>query len=289
MTKFPEHLNKMRFVFNLTSMPCHETVKGAELRLLRRSVESLAAQENDHVLHRINVYEVLKPFSHSRSAYDKEVTRLIESRVVDVRTSGWESFAVGDTIQNSISNNSRDLKLEISVETLEGAASPHIHVHLDEEHSTEGLWSEQRPLLVTYTHDPKHHVPRSRRKRSVYSEEGNTKKHRRKRSAKEPNCQRRPLYVNFSDVHWNDWIVAPEGYQAFYCKGNCPFPLPEHLNNTNHAIVQTLVHSVQGDAVPRACCVPTSLSTISILYMAQNDKVVLKNYEDMTVEGCGCR
>ena len=31
-----------------------------------------------------------------------------------------------------------------------------------------------------------------------------------------------PLYVDFSDVGWNDWIVAPLGYHAFYCHRECP-------------------------------------------------------------------
>lgn len=38
-----------------------------------------------------------------------------------------------------------------------------------------------------------------------------------------------------------DWIIAPEGYAAFYCDGECSFPLNAHMNATNHAIVQTLV------------------------------------------------
>ncbi|CAL8315890.1 unnamed protein product [Merluccius merluccius] len=63
------------------------------------------------------------------------------------------------------------------------------------------------------------------------------------------------LYVDFSDVGWNEWIVAPPGYNAFYCQGECPFPLADHLNSTNHAIVQTLVNSVNSN-IPRACCVP---------------------------------
>ena len=41
--------------------------------------------------------------------------------------------------------------------------------------------------------------------------------------------------------------------------------------------------------VPRACCVPTELSSISMLYIDEYDKVVLKNYHDMVVEACGCR
>lgn len=38
-----------------------------------------------------------------------------------------------------------------------------------------------------------------------------------------------------------DWIIAPEGYAANYCDGECSFPLNAHMNATNHAIVQTLV------------------------------------------------
>lgn len=42
-------------------------------------------------------------------------------------------------------------------------------------------------------------------------------------------------------VSFQDWIIAPEGYAAFYCDGECSFPLNAHMNATNHAIVQTLV------------------------------------------------
>lgn len=44
-----------------------------------------------------------------------------------------------------------------------------------------------------------------------------------------------------------DWIIAPEGYAAYYCEGECAFPLNSYMNATNHAIVQTLVS---------AACVP---------------------------------
>ncbi|KAI6074881.1 Bone morphogenetic protein 6 [Aix galericulata] len=37
-----------------------------------------------------------------------------------------------------------------------------------------------------------------------------------------------------------DWIIAPKGYAANYCDGECSFPLNAHMNATNHAIVQTL-------------------------------------------------
>lgn len=56
------------------------------------------------------------------------------------------------------------------------------------------------------------------------------------------SCQIQTLYVSFKDLKWQDWIIAPDGYGAFYCSGECNFPLNAHMNATNHAIVQTLVH-----------------------------------------------
>lgn len=38
-----------------------------------------------------------------------------------------------------------------------------------------------------------------------------------------------------------DWVIAPEGYSAYYCEGECSFPLDSCMNATNHAIVQSLV------------------------------------------------
>lgn len=101
-------------------------------------------------------------------------------------------------------------------------------------------------------------------------------------------CQRYPLYVDFTAVGWNDWIVAPPGFSAYYCHGDCPFPLTDHMNATNHAIVQSLVNSMAHGA-PKPCCVPTELGSISMLYLDESEKVVLKTYNDMVVLGCGCR
>ncbi|XP_067310573.1 protein DVR-1 [Pseudorasbora parva] len=119
---------------------------------------------------------------------------------------------------------------------------------------------------------------------------------RRKRSAEyylpvTPSnvCKPRRLYIDFKDVGWQDWIIAPQGYLANYCHGECPFPLSESLNGTNHAILQTLVHSFDPQGTPQPCCVPVRLSPISMLYYDNNDNVVLRHYEDMVVDECGCR
>uniref|UniRef100_A0A8B9STZ8 TGF-beta family profile domain-containing protein n=1 Tax=Anas platyrhynchos TaxID=8839 RepID=A0A8B9STZ8_ANAPL len=85
-------------------------------------------------------------------------------------------------------------------------------------------------------------------------------------------CKPRRLYISFSDVGWENWIIAPQGYMANYCLGECPFPLTAELNSTNHAILQTMVHSLDPEGTPQPCCVPVRL-----------------HYEDMVVDECGCR
>ena len=126
-----------------------------------------------------------------------------------------------------------------------------------------------------------------RAKRS--SSRKNGRKHRRRKNRQHQPCKRHKMYVDFRKVGWDDWIVAPPGFDAFRCQGECRFPLADHLNGTNHAIVQTLVNGVTPSAVPQACCVPTDTSPISMLYLDEYGKITLNNYEDMVVEGCGCR
>lgn len=102
-------------------------------------------------------------------------------------------------------------------------------------------------------------------------------------------CSRKPLHVNFKELGWDDWIIAPLDYDAYHCEGACDFPLRSHLEPTNHAIIQTLMNSMDPESTPPSCCVPSKLSPISILYIDAGNNVVYKQYEDMVVESCGCR
>lgn len=108
-------------------------------------------------------------------------------------------------------------------------------------------------------------------------------------SKRRTRCTRKPLHVNFKELGWDDWIIAPLDYDAYHCEGACDFPLRSHLEPTNHAIIQTLMNSMDPESTPPSCCVPSKLSPISILYIDAGNNVVYKQYEDMVVESCGCR
>ncbi|XP_073089785.1 bone morphogenetic protein 8B isoform X1 [Manis javanica] len=101
-------------------------------------------------------------------------------------------------------------------------------------------------------------------------------------------CRRHELYVSFQDLGWLDWVIAPQGYSAYYCDGECSFPLDSCMNATNHAILQSLVHLMKPDAVPKACCAPTKLSATSVLYYDSSNNVILRKHRNMVVRACGC-
>lgn len=55
-----------------------------------------------------------------------------------------------------------------------------------------------------------------------------TMKKARRRQWKEPrSCSRRYLKVDFADIGWNEWILSPKSFDAFYCAGTCEFPIPK--------------------------------------------------------------
>lgn len=295
--------------FNLSSIPSEESVVSAELRFLHEGssggshVASLYLSNGD-------------PASKPTLLHSRRLTR--DRKGAEL----WETFPLDGEVFNNLSERSGSLSFILDVIADNNSSLPKER-HLRVRRYTgqdEPSWARQRPLLVTYSHDGrsesfvshKNRTPAGRRgrgrwtggrfksdtgqgsdagwrvgpiERRVKRNGGRAAKLKRLSRAR---CRRHTLYVDFKDVGWNKWIVAPSGYDAFFCLGECRFPLADHMNSSSHAMVQTLVNSVNG-AVPRACCVPTALSPIALLYLDQGERVVLKNYQDMVVEGCGCR
>ncbi|XP_001360218.3 protein 60A [Drosophila pseudoobscura] len=164
-----------------------------------------------------------------------------------------------------------------------------IHRKVDDEYQPFMIGFFRGPELIKTTSHSSHH----RSKRSTL--------HQRKKKKSVPvhpfldvpientrSCQMQTLYIDFKDLGWHDWIIAPEGYGAFYCSGECNFPLNAHMNATNHAIVQTLVHLLEPKKVPKPCCAPTRLGALPVLYHLNDENVNLKKYRNMIVKSCGC-
>ena len=48
---------------------------------------------------------------------------------------------------------------------------------------------------------------------------------RQRSRAADGTCKKKRLRVNFADLGWGEWIIAPDFFDAFYCDGSCSFPI----------------------------------------------------------------
>ncbi|KAF0025155.1 hypothetical protein F2P81_022036 [Scophthalmus maximus] len=112
---------------------------------------------------------------------------------------------------------------------------------------------------------------------------------RNKRKAEREYCRRTSLKVNFKDIGWDSWIVAPPEYDAFECRGLCYHPLTDETTPSKHAIIQTLINIRDPKRANMACCVPIKLDPITVLYQENGRLTIRYMYEEMKVAECGCR
>lgn len=107
-----------------------------------------------------------------------------------------------------------------------------------------------------------------------------------------PQCCKQPFYVNFTDIGWDDWIIAPEGYWANFCNGSC---IDDRTSKYNHYvnIIQMLRNksllssSWLRDLTP--CCSPKKLIAMSLLYTTSAGNIIVNTLPNMIVESCGCK
>ncbi|XP_018604883.1 bone morphogenetic protein 5 [Scleropages formosus] len=275
------------FRFDLTQIPDGEAVTAAEFRIYKD--HSHARYENSTL--KVSIYQVIKEYQNK----DAE-TFLLDSKKIKASDGGWLVFDITATSNHWVLNPQQNMGLQLCVETMDGRSVNFKSAGII---GRTGPQSKQ-PFLVAFFKASEVLL------RSVRAAGGKRKNHSRNKSAspqetsrapksgdqntseQKQACKKHELYVSFRDLGWQDWIIAPEGYAAFYCDGECSFPLNAHMNATNHAIVQTLVHLMFPDNVPKPCCAPTKLNAISVLYFDDSSNVILKKYRNMVVRSCGC-
>uniref|UniRef100_A0AC11CMH6 Bone morphotic protein 5 n=2 Tax=Caprinae TaxID=9963 RepID=A0AC11CMH6_SHEEP len=274
------------FRFDLTQIPQGEAVTAAEFRIYKD--RSNGRFENETI--KISIYQIIKEYTNR----DADLF-LLDTRKTQALDVGWLVFDITVTSNHWVINPQNNLGLQLCAETGDGHS---INVKSAGLVGRHGPQSKQ-PFMVAFFKASEVLL------RSVRAANKRKNQNRNKSSSHQDSsrmssvgdyntseqkqaCKKHELYVSFRDLGWQDWIIAPEGYAAFYCDGECSFPLNAHMNATNHAIVQTLVHLMFPDHVPKPCCAPTKLNAISVLYFDDSSNVILKKYRNMVVRSCGC-
>lgn len=101
----------------------------------------------------------------------------------------------------------------------------------------------------------------------------------------ENRCCRFRTYISFADIGWDNWIIKPSGYEAYYCSGECPHRFK--MANT-FAGIKSLLHIKNPSTFSPPCCVPSKLSPFTILHRDENGQYAFMDLDDMVVEDCKC-
>ncbi|XP_064420601.1 bone morphogenetic protein 7b isoform X4 [Latimeria chalumnae] len=282
---FHQRRHHREFKFDLSKIPEREAVTAAEFRIYKDYIR----ERFDNETFQISIYQVLQEHPDR----DSDLF-LIDTRIIWAAEEGWLVFDITVTSNHWLVNPQHNLGLQLCVEGIGGQSLNPKTAGLIGRHGPQN----KQPFMVAFFKATEVHL------RSIRSTGGKQKNQNRSKPPKNQEalrvtniagnlfirqaCKKHELYVSFRDLGWQDWIIAPEGYAAYYCEGECAFPLNGYMNATNHAIVQTLVHLINPETVPKPCCAPTQLNAISVLYFDDSSNVILKKYRNMVVRACGC-
>ncbi|NWH47809.1 BMP2 protein, partial [Fregata magnificens] len=286
------HGEKMRFLFVLSSVAKNEKILTAELHLFRLRTRAADGPKRHHFC-QVSVYQVLEKGEPDAPGGKK----LLAARLVSLQGSGWEVFAITQAVRDWTKDESSNQGLLVTVQGLSGTPldPPPLQFASGRDHH-----ESKKPMLVLFTDDgrrgaslPMASFPDLQPQAPVLPAKMSVPKLTGPRSTRSLDrlqpCQRHPLSVDFEEIGWSGWIISPRGYNAYHCKGSCPFPLGENMRPTNHATVQSIINALKlSEGVSSPCCVPDKLYSINLLYFDDDENVVLKQYDDMVAGSCGC-
>lgn len=194
---------------------------------------------------------------------------LVEKRV-DLKRSGWHTFPLSEAVRAVFGKGSRRQDLEVHCEGCEMAGVAPVLVDPGD--------PSHRPFLVVRARqvDGKHRI----RKRGLECD-----------GTSGGLCCRQQFYIDFRLIGWNDWIIAPAGYYGNYCEGSCPAYMagvPGSASSFHTAVVNQYRMRGMSPGSVNSCCIPTKLSTMSMLYFDDEYNIVKRDVPNMIVEECGC-
>ncbi|XP_074069348.1 LOW QUALITY PROTEIN: growth/differentiation factor 9-like [Macrotis lagotis] len=105
----------------------------------------------------------------------------------------------------------------------------------------------------------------------------------------ENECELHDFKLSFSQLKWDNWIVAPHKYNPRYCKGDCPRLIRHRYGSPVHTMVQNIIYEKLDPSIPRPSCVPAKYSPLSVLTIEPDGSIAYKEYEDMIATKCTCR
>ncbi|XP_056149297.1 inhibin subunit beta Ab [Lampris incognitus] len=219
-----------------------------------------------------------QPQASSTEPNPAQEEEALSEKMVDVRRSGWHTLPVPRAVQALLDRGESLLHLRVSCPLCAEAGAMPVLVAVDRGSSKDREQSH-RPFLMVALRVGDESSPR-RTKRGLECD------------GKIRICCKHQFYVNFKDIGWNDWIIAPSGYHANYCEGDCPSHVAS-ITGTSLSFHSTVINHYRMRGYGpfqsiKSCCVPTRLRAMSMLYYNEEQMIIKKDIQNMIVEECGC-
>jgi inhibin beta B chain len=186
---------------------------------------------------------------------------------------GWQKIDVTSLVQKWYAKNG-DSRLEILVDC-SGCHAHRLQMHMPRPEKRKDQSST--PFLMLYIEPDV--IKRTKRRAIDCSQAGKSQ------------CCKERFYVSFQTLGWDDWIIAPQGYYANYCRGDCG----NGIRRTPDTILTFYSHvfdevrkfnKLNGNQL---CCAPLKFSDMSLIYFGPDGQEIIKrDLPKMVVEECGC-
>lgn len=257
---------KLRFYFKLEENSVHSSVSSAVLWLHMR--KSKKAELEGRFLHivALNTEETMQGNMEMHVQVVKSIVKKEKKS-----GSGWIVVEMKEIVQHWFNKASPThfnathrgvLGLEISCQDCERDTSQLI--------SSRG---PLRPFVVIDLNKPK--ALRRTRRQPIDCVGGEPASH----------CCRRTLFVNFTKIGWDSWIIYPTGFNANFCEGRCDNVISP-IYTYSYLIQEMSKSDLQQEF--SICCTPSKMSGLSILYFDDDERVMKQDVPNMRVDACGC-
>ncbi|KAL1501619.1 hypothetical protein ABEB36_006916 [Hypothenemus hampei] len=184
--------------------------------------------------------------------------------------SGWQKIDMTHIVSMWLNEPTKD-KLRLFVDC---SCCSRWRIHLFNDGDTNLLSNPNRPFLVIHI-DPNTTKRVRRRAIDCSIDSGN-------------QCCKQRFYVSFKALGWEDWVIAPKGYYANYCRGDCGHHRTPDTFVTYHTHVIEEVRKTQHLSGMTPCCAPLKFSSMSLIYYGPESTIIKRDLPKMVVDECGC-
>ncbi|KAK6174257.1 hypothetical protein SNE40_017569 [Patella caerulea] len=255
--------------FQIPELPENERLRSAEIRFLRHPIKYVTGVKMRFKIELKRGDAVIKKFALRAKTTSQGEHEVIDvSRVVRPWINGYHGNI---TIHIKVP---RKLKLTKKRSSVDSGALIVFYLEdgqfLSNVYKTQEKQDKESSLKIVRSRQKRHKIGRKGRRRN------------------RGECKLYNFEVDFNVIGWGQWVIHPQKFNAGFCHGECASPIDVKYKPTNHAMLKALMRSKVKSVAPGACCVPTKLKPLSMLYY-EYDEIVVRHHEEMIATECGCR